>query len=242
MNAFEYAPAYAQGSTPRRGKMSREAAVAIGVSVAVHIAVVGYVATQNFDTFKQAFDDTPVLTTLERLPRKEPKPPPSRPRDPPKPTMKIHDPPNTPPLTPPVDPLEAEAVKNIQADPGPLAIPLTKDPPIQIAEAHQAEPPKAKVIRNPSWARRPTGAELGVLYPRRAAEMGISGGATILCEVIANGSVRNCAVVDESPKGKGFGEAAMASAKLYRLNPRTVDGETVEGAKVRIPLVFNLAD
>jgi protein TonB len=182
----------------------------------------------------------PITTTIEKLPpRTSNKPPPPKPvavrplesdKPPPaetKPLETVTPPPETarsdePPATIPVDP--------------------PKGPPIQLAELRPPEPPRQRVIRNPTWLQRPTGRQLADVYPKIAAERGISGGATLLCEVIGTGAVRNCAVVDESPKGRGFGEAALASAKLFKLNPRTVDGETVEGAKVRIPLVFSLAE
>ena len=71
---------------------------------------------------------------------------------------------------------------------------------------------------------------------------GRRGGATLLCGVAANGSMVGCTVIDESPKGWRFGQAALASARYFKMSPRTVDGLVVEGAKVRIPIVFNPGD
>ena len=31
-------------------------------------------------------------------------------------------------------------------------------------------------------------------------------------------------------------------SRLFRMNPMTVDGKPIEGAKVRIPIIFNLPD
>jgi periplasmic protein TonB len=67
------------------------------------------------------------------------------------------------------------------------------------------------------------------------------------CRVMAQGTVNNCVVLRESPTGYGFGDAALASTRYFKLNPRTVDGQAIEGAKVQIPTVhipmgFNLAE
>ena len=44
----------------------------------------------------------------------------------------------------------------------------------------------------------------------------------------------------ESPSGMGFGEATVRASSKFRMRPRTVDGAPVEGARVRITLVWNL--
>ena len=239
MSALDQAPAFAAAPARRKRKLSREATVAIGLSLLVHGAVFSYLATQKFAQLETTPDYHPFDFTTERMPQtptvkhvaeKQPVP--------------IHAPPSD--ITPPTETktLDATPTQATASEDPPAAIvsdPPTKGP-IQIADSRPSEPPHQRVIRNPSWLQRPTGRQLADLYPRIAAERGISGGATLMCEVIGTGAVRNCAVIDESPKGRGFGEAALASARLFKLNPRTVDGEAVEGAKVRIPLVFNLAD
>ena len=47
-------------------------------------------------------------------------------------------------------------------------------------------------------------------------------------------------MLSESPGGYGFGRAAMQLSRHFRLSPRTVDGQAVEGALVTIPLTFQL--
>jgi protein TonB len=222
--------------------MSREAAVAVGLSLAVHVGVIGYIATQKFaEMTAQVVDANPIV--VETYERERAKPPPE-PKSPPPNPVRARDAP--PIVDPPVRPIETAVVPQppVNTDPPQAIVPSVPppQPPVQLADARSSQSPAARVIRNPSWLRRPTGAEIGRLYPRRAAEAGLGGGATLMCEVVGDGSVRGCVVIDEAPKGRGFGEAALASARLFKLNPRTVDGEAVEGAKVRIPLVFSLTD
>ena len=43
-----------------------------------------------------------------------------------------------------------------------------------------------------------------------------------------------------TPSGQGFGDAAKRLARYFRMSPKTMDDQPVEGAAVRIPLRFNL--
>lgn len=240
MTVVAFVPAHAAVQPRHRRGVSKEVVIAIGVSLAVHVGVIGYIATQKLAEMRLPHGDPPAVgVETFRLPHE------TQPRPQTVKTLTFHDPKrvDTPPL---IDPVQTVITPPVTAtvDP-PVAIATTlqpQQPPIQLADLRPVEPDKARMIANPSWLRRPTGEELGRLYPRLALERNISGGATLLCEVAANGAVRACSVIDEAPKGRGFGDAALAGAKLFKLNPRTVDGQAVEGAKVRIPLVFNLAD
>jgi periplasmic protein TonB len=237
MSALDYAPAYAATPARRKRRISKEATVAITLSLLVHAGVGGYLATQKFAKFETIYEDPPFEFITERLPP-EAKPRPVQPKTPVLVRPLISD--KVPPTE--TKPLETYPTEPIRSQEPPAEIATEPPPKIVLAENHPSQPPRERVIRNPSWLQRPTARQVADLYPHIAAERGISGGATLMCEVIGTGAVRNCSVIDESPKGRGFGEAALASARLFKLNPRTVDGEAVEGAKVRIPLVFNLAD
>ena len=56
-----------------------------------------------------------------------------------------------------------------------------------------AGPLKPKVIQNPAWLSKPSGAQLTDAYPSRALDLGLAGSATLDCTVMATGQVSRAA-------------------------------------------------
>jgi periplasmic protein TonB len=83
----------------------------------------------------------------------------------------------------------------------------------------------------------PSGVDIERNFPERAAREGKSGAVRIRCKVTAQGKVEQCAVQSEDPLGYGFGEAALRLAPLFQMKD-VVDGESVAGAEVMIPIQF----
>ena len=54
----------------------------------------------------------------------------------------------------------------------------------------------------------------------------------------ANGQLTGCTVSGETPTGYGFAAAALKASRIFRMTPRTEDGEPVEGGVVHIPMRF----
>lgn len=124
------------------------------------------------------------------------------------------------------------------AKPVPAAPPVIAPP--TAAPAPAPEPPKPPVITQPTWRRLPSAEDMARYYPDRALRLGVVGEATLNCAVTASGAVEGCHVAHESPRGEGFGAAALKMSSLFAIRPMTRDGQPVEGARVNIPLRFQL--
>ena len=103
--------------------------------------------------------------------------------------------------------------------------------------AANAEP---SVITNPDWVRRPTGQNVADAYPDRALRAGLSGRAIVTCSVTLEGALSDCAILNETPPGYGFGAAAMRLTRSFWVRPATRDGKPVAGGKVTLPISFSL--
>jgi len=212
---------------------------AVGVSIALHAAGAVWLYNQRYEMPVQVTappDDGPIIT-MEPLREPEPITPTEQP---PAPQIPVHRPTRTVPTTVetspfpvPDEPATAPVGQGpINLDPGPV--------PETPGTATDPTPPAPAVIRNPQWVRQPSAAQMERAYPRAAAADGISGRASLSCRVTGSGEVTACEVTSETPVGEGFGRAALSLSRYFRLSPRTVDGQAVEGARVTIPLTFNL--
>jgi TonB family protein len=97
-------------------------------------------------------------------------------------------------------------------------------------------------IVEPDWIKLPTVEEFEALYPPDAMRRGLEGRAVIRCYVATDGTLYQCVIVNETPAGEGFGDAALKAAASFRMRPQTVDGVPVSGAEVEVPIVFKVDD
>lgn len=211
---------------------------AVGVSLAVHAAGAVWLFYQRYEMpLEQTREPPPTIVTMERLFEPEPLDPTT---EPPAPPIPVHAPRtlvdiDVPPSTIPITEDASEA-----PDAGtPVNMDGTSTPDTS-GTAVEPTPPVPSVIRNPQWVRQPSAAQMDRAYPRGAAADGLAGSATLSCVVEASGAVTACTVASETPQGEGFGRAALSLSRYFRLSPRTIDGQAVEGARVNIPLRFSV--
>ena len=89
---------------------------------------------------------------------------------------------------------------------------------------------------DPVFTERPDANDLNAARPQGSPD---EGGSVILeCDFSARGAPTDCRAVEETPKGSGFGQAALGPARKFRLAPAKRDGKPVEAKNVRIPITF----
>jgi TonB family protein len=98
---------------------------------------------------------------------------------------------------------------------------------------------KAHAVKLADWAGLPSGVALWNLYPETASRAGLQGRAVLQCRLGLDGVPRDCAVIEESPVGWGFGEATLQVAPHTRFFPETVDGSPIESI-VQLPMNWRL--
>lgn len=232
--AFAHPPA-----SHSRPKLSPQAMTAIAMSLAFHACVGAYLFAYHFMQMTlPAPPDVPPLTI-----RTVTFPPP-----PPPPPESTHEK-RRAPHQQAQEPIVVHQLPVIVGpDPGPV-LEVPSGPPgsggqglgqIVAAPPTPPAPPKAKVILNPDWISQPSGAQLAGAYPDRALDLGIAGSVTLLCTVGVQGQVRDCKVAEETPRGSGFGPAALKLSRWFRIRPETENGQAVDGALVRVPLRFGV--
>lgn len=97
-----------------------------------------------------------------------------------------------------------------------------------------ANPGFAGPATEPLWSRLPSPSQVLLAYPQAAND--VPGGiARIKCLPNRAGELTECSVVDETPAGVGFGEAALALAAGFRL---TKQAAKAHEAGINLPIRF----
>lgn len=111
-----------------------------------------------------------------------------------------------------------------------VGIPVTFDPKMLGGDP---------TVRAPAWAALPSAEDFQASFPKSAN--GVNDvHVTLVCDVAAGGALNGCAVDREEPAGQGYGSGALALAPKIRVGLWSADGEPTIGAKVRVPLHYQL--
>jgi TonB family protein len=94
-------------------------------------------------------------------------------------------------------------------------------------------------VRTPKWTALPSVGDMQAAVPKT------EGGpndvrVTLVCTVEAGGVLNGCAVDREEPAGQGFGQAILTLAPRFRVDLMSAEGMPTVGAKVRVPVRFDL--
>lgn len=208
------------------------------LSVGAHVAAGAWLLTQRWTPPPMVVDEPPVITIL---PYVKPKPPEPKPLQPtvakPAPSPDLND---TPPPTQPTPTIDTRPLPDAPPATGPVIdfTPEKTAEPAGTGTVAKPEPAPLGVVTNPDWVRKPSAAALMRAYPERALTLGVGGSVQLNCVVRVDGTLTGCSVANETPAGQGFGRAALRLSRDFRMSPRTVDGQAVEGARVNVTLRF----
>jgi TonB family protein len=109
-----------------------------------------------------------------------------------------------------------------------------------LASALLSSSAEAQDSRAPAAAAPATSCGSPIYDPKHDCRVIATGSAKLQCLVMADGSLQSCKVVAEDPPGKGFGEAAMASAARTKVKPD--DNRPAAGLLATIPFNFKPED
>jgi hypothetical protein len=94
-------------------------------------------------------------------------------------------------------------------------------------------------VHAPAWAELPSAEDFQTSFPKTANGVN-EVRVTLVCDVGSGGALGGCAVDREEPGGQGYGAAALALAPKIRVALWSLEGEPTVGAKVRVPLHYQL--
>jgi len=95
------------------------------------------------------------------------------------------------------------------------------------------------MVTKPTWAELPSAQDFQATFPK--TENGVNDIRVVLgCTVAPGGELSGCAVAEENPPGQGYGAGALALASKFKLEPWGADGAPTVGARIKLPIHYEL--
>ncbi len=96
---------------------------------------------------------------------------------------------------------------------------------------------KERLILDPPWKTAPSLAQVEAAWPKAAAGED-NGQAALRCRLKDTGALRDCEVISELPRGKGFGKAALELSKHFSISLAEGDDKVARLVQVDVPFRF----
>lgn len=207
----------------------------VAVAVLIHAGLAAYIIHERFHiTVPEQVEAPRFQGAVLDLAKPKPPEPQDKPQEVRKTPVVLHPPVDVFP-TEDVKPLDivAQPIEDAKPGTGPVVI-LTGTP----GEATKSvEAPVGPVYVKAVWSKFPDEAAMMQYYPGRAIDGEVEGSATLACTVTdTKGRVR-CAVLGETPKGFGFGDAAVRAVET-KGRADTSGGAVQVGAVMKVRMGF----
>lgn len=112
-----------------------------------------------------------------------------------------------------------------------VSIPVTFDPALLKGDA--------PLVTKPVWSTLPSAEDFQASFPKTANGVN-EVRVALICAASAGGLLTGCGVDREEPAGQGYGQGALALGPKFRVGPWSLDGMATAGAKVRVPIRYQL--
>jgi TonB family protein len=100
---------------------------------------------------------------------------------------------------------------------------------------------KRRAMSRPVWTSQPGPEAMRAVFPPRALAAGMGKARVVLsCEIGPQGGLADCRVSSEEPKDLGFGQAALALSRGYRVQRWSDEGLPTVGQAINIAIGYDL--
>ncbi|MBI1682246.1 energy transducer TonB [Caulobacter hibisci] len=111
-----------------------------------------------------------------------------------------------------------------------------------LAGAALAQPTAYHRLSGPDviWTRKPSGADMGSLFPSKAMQAGRGGAAVLECLLTPKGGVADCVILAETEPD--FGKASLKVTPKFGFDVRKMTPDMLAGAVVTLPISWGAPD